>query len=164
MLSPKVNKALNAQIRLELFSGYSYLAMANYCDSQELLGFAKWFQVQAHEELGHAMKFIDFVNDAGGKVELLPIEAPKNEFKSYADTFKAGLEHEKRVTSEINKLRDLALAEKDHATAVMLEWFVTEQVEEEKNFMNAIAKVDAAGCQSGLVFLDHHFGKRGEGK
>src|SRR5208283_3892036 len=116
------------------------------------------------EELGHALKILDYVNDAGGGVELLAVEAPKNEFKSVEEPFKAGLEHEKRVTSEINKLRDLAAAEKDHATEVMLSWFVTEQVEEEKNFMNAIAQVSVADCRSGLIFLDHHFGKRGSEK
>jgi len=164
MLSAKMNKALNQQIRLELFSGYSYLAMAAYFDHEELFGFAKWFRVQAKEELGHAMKFFDYVSDAGGKVELLAVDAPRLEFKSAEEVFKQGLEHEQRVTAEINKLMDAAHAEKDHATASMLLWFVNEQVEEEANFSAAITRIKTAGCQSGLLFLDHHFGKRGEGK
>lgn len=163
-MNPRINEAVNQQINLELFSGYSYLAMAAYFEEEELSGFAHWFRIQAREELGHAMKFFDYVNDANGKVELAAVAAPKARFKDALDVFKQGLEHEKRVTASLNKLMELAQKEKDFATINVLNWYINEQVEEEANFTAAVKKLEAAGCSSGLLFLDHHFGKRSEGK
>lgn len=160
MLNSKVNDALNQQINLELFSSYSYLAMAAYFEEEELAGFASWFRIQAEEEHGHAMKFLNYVTEACGHAELLAIAAPKSKFKDALDVFKQGLEHEKRVSASLNKLMDVAQKEKDYATATLLQWFISEQVEEEASFTAAIRKLETAGCSSGLLFLDHHFGKR----
>ena len=131
MLSERMMKALNKQLNAELYSAYLYLSMAAYFESKNLKGFANWMRVQAQEELMHAMKFFDYINERGGRVYLEAIEKPPTEWKSPLDVFEATCEHEVKVTSMINDLVNMAMEEKDHATYNMLQWFVAEQVEEE---------------------------------
>ncbi|HHF58812.1 MAG TPA: ferritin [Thermoplasmatales archaeon] len=131
MLSERMMKALNKQLNAELYSAYLYLSMAAYFESKNLKGFANWMRVQAQEELTHAMKFFDYINERRGRVYLEAIEKPPIEWKSPLDVFEATYEHEVKVTSMINDLVNMAMEEKDHATYNMLQWFVAEQVEEE---------------------------------
>ena len=131
MLSERMMKALNKQLNAELYSAYLYLSMAAYFESKNLKGFANWMRVQAQEELMHAMKFFDYINERRGRVYLEAIEKPSIEWKSPLDVFEATYEHEVKVTSMINDLVNMSMEEKDHATYNMLQWFVAEQVEEE---------------------------------
>ncbi len=131
MLSERMMKALNKQLNAELYSAYLYLSMAAYFESKNLKGFANWMRVQAQEELMHAMKFFDYINERRGRVYLEAIEKPPTEWKSPLDVFEATYEHEVKVTSMINDLVNMSMEEKDHATYNMLQWFVAEQVEEE---------------------------------
>ena len=131
MLSERMMKALNKQLNAELYSAYLYLSMAAYFESKNLKGFANWMRVQAQEELTHAMKIFDYINERRGRVYLEAIEKPPTEWKSPLDVFEATYEHEVKVTSMINDLVNMAMEEKDHATYNMLQWFVAEQVEEE---------------------------------
>ncbi len=153
--------ALNEQINQELFSAYLYLSMAAHFEATNLPGMAQWMKVQAHEETIHAMKFYNFIFDRGGKVTLKAIAQPQTEFKSPMDIFKQALEHEKKVTSLINKLYEQAQADKDYPAQVMLQWFINEQVEEEKNASDIVARLELIGESKGqLVYLDHELGKR----
>jgi len=153
--------ALNEQINQELFSAYLYLSMAAHFEATNLPGMAQWMKVQAHEETIHAMKFYNFIFDRGGKVTLKAIAQPQTEFKSPMDIFKQALEHEKKVTSLINKLYEQAQADKDYPAQVMLQWFINEQVEEEKNATEIVARLELIGESKGqLVYLDHELGKR----
>ena len=131
MLSERMMKSLNKQLNAELYSAYLYLSMAAYFESKNLKGFANWMRVQAQEELTHAMKFFDYINERRGRVYLEAIEKPPTEWKSPLDVFEATYEHEVKVTSMINDLVNMSMEEKDHATYNMLQWFVAEQVEEE---------------------------------
>ncbi len=153
--------ALNEQINQELFSAYLYLSMAAHFEATNLPGMAQWMKVQAHEETIHAMKFYNFIFDRGGKVTLKAIAQPQTELKSPMDIFKQALEHEKKVTSLINKLYEQAQADKDYPAQVMLQWFINEQVEEEKNASDIVARLELIGESKGqLVYLDHELGKR----
>lgn len=161
MLSERLLKELNEQVKYELYSAHYYLAMAAYCASEDLDGFANFFKVQADEEKFHAMKFFDFINDMDGRVTILGLEEPNNEFNSVLDVFKAALEHEKFVTSRIYKLMDIAVEEKEHATISLLKWFVDEQVEEENSMKMIIKKLERLGDNSqGLYMLDEELSQR----
>ena len=129
MLSKKMQDAINEQIKNELYSGYLYLAMAAYAEDQNLPGFAHWMKAQCQEEVEHAMKFFDYITERGGRVELGAIDQPPVEFESPTQIFEMTLEHERKVTALINSLYELALAEKDYPTQVLLHWFIEEQVE-----------------------------------
>lgn len=161
MLSEKVITAINEQINHELFSAYLYLSMSAYFEASSLPGFAKWTRMQAQEETEHALKFFDYIADRGGRIELQAIDKPQKEWGSALEAFKAVLEHEQKVTSLINKLYATAVAEKDYATEVLLHWFISEQVEEEKN---ATAIVDQLQMmeehKAAIINIDHHVGKR----
>ena len=161
MPSEKMMGALNNHMKEEFYSGYFYLAMQGYFEAENLPGFAKWFRVQAEEELGHALKFYAYIADVGGRVTLMPIPAPKRDFASAKAVFEEGLAHEKNVTAAIHKLMELAKAEKDYPTESFLQWFVNEQVEEEKNFTEVLQMVTRAGDGRGLVFVDHRLSRRG---
>jgi ferritin len=164
MLSKKVQDAMNDQIKMELESAYAYLAMAAYCEANNLPGFAHWMQVQFQEELGHAMKFFTFVNDRSGRVVLQAIVQPQVEFQSPADVFQQTLAHEQKVTAAINNLYKLAVEEGDYASQAFLQWFVTEQVEEEKSaseVLNALELVGDGGYA--LIMLDRELGQRRAG-
>jgi ferritin len=161
MLSPKIQDALNSQINAELYSSYLYLSMSAYCDSQNLAGMANWMRIQAQEEHGHAMKFFDFVNERDGRVVLTQIEAPKTEWTSPLNVFEETLAHEQKVTGLINGLVDLSLEEKDHASNTFLQWFVTEQVEEEATAKSILDKLKLIGDNPvALYMLDGELGQR----
>lgn len=161
MLSEEVQKALNGQLNREMYSAYLYLSMSAYFQSLNLGGFANWMQVQAQEEMVHAMKFYDFINERGGRVILLPLEAPPIEWDSPLDAFQEAYEHEKIVTGLINNLMELALSEHDHATQIFLHWFVTEQVEEEDSTNEVVQKIKLVGdAQGGLFMIDQELGQR----
>jgi ferritin len=161
MLSKKMEKALNGQINAELYSSYLYLSMSAYFLSQNLKGLAKWMSVQAREENTHAMKIYDYVAERGGKVVLQGIAQPKTDWESALAVYEDTYAHEQKVTAMIHDLANMATSEKDHATAVMLQWFVTEQVEEEANALEAVQKLSMIGDSKGsLLMLDHQMGKR----
>ena len=161
MLSEKMQDALNGQLNKEMYSAYLYLAMSAYSTYIGLKGFANWFMVQYQEEMMHAMKIYDYINDQGGQVKLMAIEQPLTEFKSPMDMFEKTLEHEKFITMSINELVDLAIAEKDHATNIFLQWFVTEQIEEESNDKDIIARLKLIGKDgNGLLMLDKELAAR----
>lgn len=161
MLSEKLEKELNAQINAEVFSAYLYFAKASWFKSQNLEGCAGWMQVQALEELTHAKKFYDFVEDRGGRVVLAAIDAPPREWDSPLQAFEKVLEHERKVTGLINGLLDLAREERDHATEIFLQWFVTEQVEEEAAADKIIQQLKLMGAApGGLYMLDKELGAR----
>jgi len=131
MIKPKIQKALNKQINVEFNAFYSYLSMAAYFESHHMSGFASWYKVQSNEEFKHAMKLYEYIISRGEKVVLTSIETPQTEGKSFLSVFEAAYAQELNVSGLINALVDLAKSEGDHATEIMLQWFVTEQVEEE---------------------------------
>ena len=156
--------AMNEQINKEFFSSYLYLSMAAYFEDKNLTGFAHWMQLQADEEREHAMKFYKYILDSGGQVQLKAIDAPATEWKSNLEVAEQVAEHEAKVTASIHSLYELALNEKDYAAQVMLQWFITEQVEEEKNATELVAKlrlIEERG--TAVLMLDHRLSKRGDG-
>ncbi len=161
MLPEKMEKALNEQINAEMYSSYLYLSMESYFQSIGLAGFASWMRMQAQEEMFHAMKIYDFVYERGGRVILAAIDQPPAEWKSALDVFENVLSHEQKVTGLINDLVNLALDERDHATNIFLQWFVTEQVEEEAGVGSVLDKLKLVGDDtSGLFVLEQELGKR----
>lgn len=161
MLKKKMQKALNAQINAEMYSGYLYLSMESYFQSVSLSGFAAWMRGQVQEELMHGMKFYDFVSERGGRVTLETIKKPETSWKSPLAAFEHILQHEQMVTELINNLVDLAIEEKDHATKIFLQWFVTEQVEEEASVGEVVNKLKLIkDNSSGLFLLDAELSKR----
>ncbi|HLO68482.1 MAG TPA: ferritin [Holophaga sp.] len=163
MISQKMQEALNTQINLEQASAQLYLAMSAHCDGLSFKGFAHWLRVQAGEETAHALKLIDFVLDRGGKLELKPIPAPPTDFGGVIQVFERTLEHERGITGRINALFELARQEKDYASEITLQWYVTEQVEEEANVGQIVDHLHAVGDQGGGIwYLDSRMGKRGQ--
>jgi ferritin len=161
MLSRKMEEALNGQINKEMYSAYLYMSMSAHSTNIGLPGFANWFMVQYHEEMEHAMKIYDYVNDQDGKVKLNAIDEPLSIFKDVMDMFQKTLKHEQFITKSINELVDLAIKEKDHATQIFLQWFVTEQIEEEGNDNDIIAKLKLTGDKgNGLFMIDKELGNR----
>lgn len=161
MIKERMEKALNDQINAEMYSAYLYLSMSAYFQSKSLTGFANWMRVQAQEEMAHAMKMYDFVNERGGRVTLGSIDAPPHEWDSPLNAFEGVYEHEQKVTGLINDLVELALEEHDHATNIFLQWFVSEQVEEEDSANEVIQKIKLMGdAQGGLFMLDRELGQR----
>ncbi len=164
MLSDKMLKALNDQINAEYLSSYIYLSMAAFFYDRNLPGFAGWMRVQAQEEMEHALKFYDYVNDRRGRITLTAIQAPPAEWASPLAAFQAAYDHEVKVTGMINNLVNLANAEKDHATASFLKWFVDEQVEEEAQTDSVVQQLRMIGDSKGsLFYVDRHLGKRKAG-
>lgn len=161
MISKKVEDALNGQINKEMFSAYLYLSMASYADLNGFKGIATWFKVQYHEEMVHAMKFFEYIISQGGSVTLRAIEQPQTDFPSPQNLFEKALDHERFVTKSINDLVDMALTEKDHATKIFLDWFVTEQVEEEQNASEILQTLKMIGDNKAALFLyDKDLGTR----
>jgi len=161
MLSNAMQQAINEQIKNELYSAYLYLAMAAYAESENLAGFAHWMRLQSQEEVSHAMKFFDYVNERGGRVELHAIDKPPVTFDSPRHLFEETLGHERKVTAMIHELYALALKEKDYPTQVMLQWFVAEQVEEEDSASRILDTLTTVGdTPQALVMLDRELGKR----
>jgi len=161
MLPKKLQDALNEQMKNEFFSAYLYMAMAGYFLAEDLPGFANWMRVQALEEMTHGEKFFNFICDTSGRTNLLPIDGPKNDFNSPLDAIEFGLKHEQFVTASIGKLMDLAQKENHHAAKIFLQWFVTEQVEEESNFSLLIRKLKRVeGDGRGLLMIDQELATR----
>jgi ferritin len=162
MLIPKIEEAFNKQINAELFSEYLYLSMAAHFESQGLKGMARWMRMQAQEEHIHAMKFFDFIHERGGRVVLTKIDAPKTEWSSALAVFEGAYEHECKVTGLIDELVNLAISAKDHASNAFLQWFVTEQVEEEASATEVVERLKLAGDRGGtLLMIDRELGQRG---
>jgi len=161
MLTPRVEQELNKQLNREFYSSYLYMAMAAYYNSIDLLGFANWMTIQAKEELMHAEKFYKFILDRNGKVTLEQIDKPQTDWSSPSAVFEDTLKHELFITESINNLMNVALEEKDHATNIFLQWFITEQIEEEANTTEIIRQLklmqDAPG---GMYMLDKDLGTR----
>jgi ferritin len=160
-LSPQLEQALNDQINLEFSSAYAYLGMAAHFEHTAFTGFAKWMELQATEEIGHANRFFRYVADRGGRVRLRGIAEPRCEFKSPLEAFQASLGHEQRVSAAICGIYELALTEKDYPTLAFLKWFLDEQVEEEKSVGEMVAKLELVGDnRNGLFQIDKLAGKR----
>lgn len=153
MIKEKIEEVINQQINAELYSGYLYLSMASYFESNNLNGFANWMHVQNLEEQSHAMKFYQYLNERGGRVKLMPIDGPKLEWKSPIEAFEDAYEHEQKVTAMINNMVEIAWAEKDHATYNMLQWFVDEQVEEEASALEIVEKLKMIGDAPGVMYM-----------
>jgi ferritin len=161
MISKKMAKALNKQINAELYSSYLYLSMSSCASFMNLKGVANWFFVQALEETTHAKRFAGYLESVNERVSLEAIDKPPAEFASVTAMFEGGLEHEKKVTGMIHELSELAAAEKDCATGIMLQWFVNEQVEEEQNATEILAKLKLIGDKGApLYLLDKELGAR----
>jgi ferritin len=162
-LSKKMQDAINDQIREELASAYIYLSMAAYCESLNLPGFAHWMREQTKEETEHAMKFFEYVHDRGGRVTLQAIPQPPAEFKGPLGVFEKTLEHEKYITGCIHNLYAMAIDEKDFASTGLLQWYVDEQVEEEKNASTILEMLKMIGDhKQGLMMLDRQLAERGD--
>jgi len=161
MISKKMEEALNEQVNAELYSAYLYLSMESYFKSLNLNGFANWMRVQTQEEVAHAMKIYDFVNERGGRIILKAIEGPETEWDSPLAVFEAVYVHEQKVTGLINDLVDLAIKEKDHATNTFLQWFVNEQVEEESSADEVVQQLKMMeNAPGGMFMLDRELGQR----
>ncbi|MFH1942414.1 MAG: ferritin [bacterium] len=161
MLGKKMTDALNEQINREMYSAYLYLAMSAYSDFKGLKGFANWFYVQHQEETEHAMRVNYYLQNQGAQVKLKALEQPPTDFGTPVDMFQATLKHEQFITKSINDLADLAVQEKDHATQIFLQWFVSEQIEEESNDNEIIGKLKLAGENgNGLFMIDKDLGTR----
>ena len=161
MLGKKMQDAMNEQINKELYSAYLYLSMGAWAESQNLPGFAHWMRVQFKEETGHAVKFFDHIVDRGGRVTLKAIDAPEVEFKSPLAMFEKTLEHEQFVTSLIHNLYALAVKENDYPSQVLLQWYINEQVEEEKHATYIVDTLKAVGEKGqALVMMDRELAKR----
>jgi len=161
MISKKMEKALNEQVNAELFSAYLYLSMEAYFKSLNLNGFANWMKVQTQEEVAHAMKIYEFINERGGRITLKAIDGPETKWDSPLAVFKAVYEHEQKVTGLINDLVDLAIEEKDHATNTFLQWFVNEQVEEESSADDMVQQLKMMEkAPGGMFMLDRELGQR----
>jgi len=163
MLSKPIQDALNEQIKHEINSAYLYLAMSAYCESITMPGCARWLKVQWQEELEHSMKLFAYVYDRGGRVTLQAIERPQADFSSIKEVFTQVLAHEQKVTALINSLFGAAVKENDYATQIEVQWFIKEQVEEEKHATEILDTLKIAG-ESGpsLIMLDRHLGSRGK--
>jgi len=162
MIGKAMQDATNEQINKELFSSYLYLSMVAHFESKNLAGFAHWMRIQEAEEREHAMKFYEFIIERGGQVVLKAIEAPATEWNSNLELFREVATHEARVTASINALYELALAEKDYPAQVMLQWFINEQVEEEKNAAEIVANLELIEERgTAVLMLDHRLAKRG---
>ena len=161
MLSNAVEKAINDQIKNELYSAYLYLSMSAYLESANLPGMARWMRLQSDEEMSHAMKFFDYVYDRGGRVVLQAIDQPPAEFGSPLDVFEKALAHEKKVTGMINQIYDLAVKENDYPSQIELQWFITEQVEEEKSAGDIVELLKVIGDHGpSIIMVDTQLGAR----
>ena len=161
MLNEKMEEAINEQINKEMYSSYLYLAMSAYSSAKGLPGFAHWFRIQVEEETIHAMKFFDYLNRQGANVKLKEIQEPPMELGTPLEMFQKTLEHEQFITRSIRELLELAVSEKDYATSIFLQWFVTERVEEENNDNTIIDQLKLVGEKgNGLFMLDRELGNR----
>lgn len=161
MLNDRMGKALNEQVNWELYSSYFYLSMSSYFESISLSGCAAWMKAQAQEELFHAIKIYDYINERGGRAILTAIGQPPADWASPLAVFEEVLAHEQKVTGLINDLVNLALDERDHASNIFLQWFVSEQVEEEATVGDVLEKFKLIGDdKSGLFAMDQQLSTR----
>jgi ferritin len=164
MLKKSVQDAINEQIKNEFDSAYLYLAMAAHFESVNLPGFAHWMKLQHQEETAHGMKFFNYIIEREGTVMLKKIDAPQLKFDTPLDVFKQVLKHEQKVTKSINELYELALKEKDYPSQIMLQWFIQEQLEEEKNANNIIIQLEMIGdAPAGMLIFDRQLAARTAG-
>jgi ferritin len=160
-ISDTMSEAINRHVNAEFYSSYLYLSMATFLDAIELPGFAHWMRIQSQEEYAHAIRFIDYIQNRDGRIALLPIDQPPIEFDSVGHVMELTLGHEQHVSALINELYGMAAAEGDYATQVMLQWFVNEQVEEEKTVRDVIASLRMVSDRSdSLLLLDREMGSR----
>jgi len=163
MFSDKVQEAMNEQIKNELYSAYIYLSMAAHFEAANLPGFAQWMRMQSNEEVEHAMKFFDFINERDGRVELRAIDQPPVEWGSPLEIFETALGHEQKVTRMINNIYEIAMEEKDYPSQIMLQWFIEEQVEEEKSAGEIVETLKMFGEKDTVILLlDRQLGERGD--
>ena len=156
-----MEKALNEQMNREMYSAYLYMSMSAYATHRGLKGFANWFMVQYHEEMLHTMKFYEFINLRGGRAILKALSEPPSEFESPLNMFQKTLEHEQYITKSINDTMELAISEKDHASQIFLQWYVTEQVEEENNDNEIISQLTIINNDPpGIMLLDKDLAAR----
>ena len=161
MISNRMQNALNEQINAELWSAYLYLSMSAYFEDKNLPGFANWMKIQWQEEISHAMKMFDFVNERGGRVQLQAIAEVKTEWSDAIEVFKETLEHERKVSGLINNLVNISITESDHATNNFLQWFVAEQVEEEATVDNLLVQLEMIdGFGHGMLMMDRELSQR----
>jgi len=161
MMKPPIQDLINKQINAELYSAYLYLSMAVWCNDQNLPGFSHWLKAQAKEEVDHAMRFYHHLEERSAKIDLKGIDAPPKEWKSPLDVFESAYRHEQKMTGMIYDIVNLAQKEGDHAAAVMCQWFVTEQVEEEAQTLAIVEKLKMAEDSKGaLLYIDKEMGKR----
>jgi ferritin len=163
MISKKMEERLNQQLNAELGAAHSYLAMAAYCDSIDMYGCAHWLKAQAKEELEHAMKFYHYIEEQDATIKITALPEPKCTYSSLQEVFETSLKQEKHVTALINAIVDFAISEKDHATQVFLEWFITEQVEEESSIIDLLHKLKLLkDSGEGLFLFNEELAKRKE--
>lgn len=161
MMSQTVQDAINKQIHAELSASYSYLAMSAYCDRNNFTGSAQWLRIQSQEEYGHAMKLLDFMLARHAKVALMALEQPRHDYTSLLDVFQTAFEQETSVSAQIEGIYDLAFREKVYPAAVQLEWFLTEQIEEEKTCRAIVAKLKMVGDDpASILDIDRELGLR----
>jgi ferritin len=162
MLSKALEGAINDQVKNELYSAYLYLSMSAYFEANNLPGAGRWMRLQSKEETSHAMKLFDYMNERGNHVVLQAIDQPPSEFESMLDIFQKSLEHEQKVTGMINRIYDLAVKENDYPTQIELQWFITEQVEEEKSAGDVVEQLKMVGEHGpSLIMFDRALGARG---
>jgi ferritin len=160
MLGKKIVEELNDQVNREFYSAYFYLSMSAYSDFLGLKGFANWFLMKHQEETQHAMKVYKYILDQGAQIALLPVKQPPSTFDSPLIMFEETLAHEQAVTQRFNELTDIAVTEKDHATQIFLQWFITEQIEEEAIVSEIINKIKLVGGKGdGLFMIDNQLGQ-----
>ena len=158
-MNKKLEQAIYTQLNFEIESAFVYVAMKNYLETQYLYGFVNWFNIQYQEEIAHAEKFMDYLNNRGGRVEIRGFNTPKNDFSSVLEVLETALAHEQEVTRRIHELMKLAVAENDFPSITLLQWYVDEQVEEEDNFTRLIEKVKLVK-DAGLYMLDKELATR----
>lgn len=165
MLDPKIQDALNGQINNEFYAAYLYLSMSAYFQSINLDGFAHWMRMQREEEIAHGMRIFDYVVDRDGRIELQALAKPPKDFDSALDVMRQALAHEQKVTERINELYELAVEKKDYPTQALLQWFITEQVEEEATAGQLVDQLELVSDNSAaLLMLDRELGGRTTGE
>lgn len=160
-INKKVEEVLNKQVNAELWSAYLYLSMAAWSENKGFKGFANWMRVQFHEETSHAMKIFDYIMERSGEVKLQPIAAVETSWNSLLHMMEETYKHECKVTEMIHNCYEVALSDKDYATATMLQWFIEEQTEEESNALEIIDTLKITGENSGgVLYLDKKLASR----
>ena len=160
MLCKNITTQLNKQLNLEFFSSYLYLSMSAWCTKNGYNGSANWFMIQHEEERLHAFKIYDYMLDQGSEIDLLEMKRPKIKYTSLLECFDQALIHEQKMTTSLNKILDIALKEKDHASYGFLQWFVTEQIEEESSVSEIISKLKLVGDGNGMFMVDTQLAER----